>query len=509
MRHGLLILLCLVAAAWFEFQVYPGHSYLEGETQLLVPMLERLDTPGFLSRDLVASNPTFAYTIYDEITQAIHSAGRLNFETALLRQQILFRFAALLGVFLLARALRVAPFAAVVLSGAVNAITRLAAPESFVTNPEATPAAFSFSLVLLAAGLLVHRRPLLAGLAAGVALLYEPTAAAAFWVLIIVAWLADSTDRKLMRPVWPVLVIFALILANLVQLQAGLGSGPNITGRLSNAAIHLTQLRTPSGWVTLWIKHEIWSYLFLITAGMWALVRIARHSTRLANWVFIGLALSGLVSVVAALFLLAERSQLATAMPPARNLAFTVAVSALLCGAASYHAAREARWIESLPWAALLLATIFNSQVLDLLHLKTDAPTYERKPNPDLLSLAEWSKTTWGSSMFQFPDVGKANAPGTFRGLSRRALWADWTSGAIAGDSNDAGQEWWSRWQSTMAGGYSTAGLEKMLPLPIDYFVLSRANQIANVKAAYANSSYVVYDAQDLRDAKKPLKRLE
>src|ERR1022692_1173617 len=113
MRHGLLILLCLLAVTWFEFQVYPGHSYLQGETQLLVPMLERLDTPGFLSRDLVAANPTFAYTIYDEITQALHAEGHLSFEKALYWQQLLFRFAALLGVFLLARALKVVPFAAV------------------------------------------------------------------------------------------------------------------------------------------------------------------------------------------------------------------------------------------------------------------------------------------------------------------------------------------------------------------------------------------------------------
>ena len=96
MRRGLLILLSLLAVTWFEFEVYPGHSYLQGETQLLVPMLERLDTTGFLSRDLVASNPTFAYTIYDEITQALHADGQMSFERALAAQQLLFRFCAIL-----------------------------------------------------------------------------------------------------------------------------------------------------------------------------------------------------------------------------------------------------------------------------------------------------------------------------------------------------------------------------------------------------------------------------
>lgn len=494
MRRGLLIVLALLVVTWFEFQVYPGHSYLHGETQLLVPMLERLDTPGFLSRDLVAANPPFAYTIYDEVTQLIHAEGHFSFEQALLGQQVFFRLTAILGVFLCARGLKVSSFPSVVLSAAVNAITQLDAPQAFVTSLEATPVAFAFSLVLLAAGLLINRNPLLAGLAGGVALLYDPVTAAAFWLVVIVASLADRSLRGLLRTMWPSLLIFVLILGNLMQLQAGLGSGHELTARLNADMVHLTQIRTPWIWLSHWLRPEILSYLFLLVAAVWAFALIWKHTQPLTRWVTVGLVASGFVSVAVAAILLAARVQLATEMPPARNLAISVAISVLVCGAA---AAREKNW----SWAILVLAAVFNAQVLDLLHGKVSLASRPRSSTAEVTELAAWAEqATWGSSMFQFPDDGKQDEPGVFRALSRRSLWADWQSGLIADYSDRAGQEWWARWQANMAGSYSTERLQSMLPLPIDYYVLRREHALARVKPAFSNARFVVYDAQDLRE---------
>ena len=503
MGRGLLILLALLVVTWFEFQVYPGHSYLQGETQLLVPMLERLDTPGFLSRDLVASHPIFAYTIYDEITQLLHKAAHFSFQAALLWQQMLFRLLAVLGVFLWARALKVAPAASVILSGAVNAITQLDAPAAFVTNPEATPVAFASALVFFAAGLLMNRHSLLASLVGGVALLYNPVTGAAFWLVVIVASFADPSLRRHLRPAWPVLMIFALILGNLVQLQAGLGSGQELTGKLSAAMVNLTQVRTPWVWVSNWASTEIWSYLFLFTAGAWALACIWKSAGRLVVWVAIGLALSGLISVLAAAILLANRSPFATEMPPSSNLSFTVAMAVLLCGAAAWNAAQRGRWLNSLAWAAIVVAAAFNAQVLDLLHLKLSLVARNRSA-ADVRELAAWAdQQTWGSSLFQFPDMGKETIPGVFRALSRRALWADWESGAISDYSSEAGQEWWSRWQNTMALPYSAGRLQAMLANPIDYYVLQKPNALIGVRSVYSNAEFVVYDAQDLRETRQ------
>jgi hypothetical protein len=55
-----LLSLAIFAAAWLEFTAFPGHSYLEADTQIYLPMLERVDAPGLLARDLVATNPTLS-----------------------------------------------------------------------------------------------------------------------------------------------------------------------------------------------------------------------------------------------------------------------------------------------------------------------------------------------------------------------------------------------------------------------------------------------------------------
>lgn len=502
MRRGLLIALALLVVTWFEFQVYPGHSYLQGETQLLVPMLERLDTPGFLSRDLVASNPTFAYTIYDEITQLLHAEAHLTFERALLLQQIFFRFVALLGLFLCARALKVRWYAAVFLSAVVSAVTYLAGPGFFVTSPEATPAAFSLSLVFLGTGLLLNRAALLGGVASGLALLYDPVMSAPLWVLVAVMSLSNASLRKYLRPAWPSLIIFGLLLANLVQLQSGLGGEQDLSARLSAAAVQLTRLRTPSTWVTEWIWPSFWNYAFLGVAGIWAASRIWTRLELLTRWIFLGLGFTGLVSVAAAAMLLEARFRMALEMPPARGLALTVVMALLLCGAAATVAAEQQRWRECGAWSLLILAALLNAQVLDLVHLKL-SPRFGRAPQAEMRALGNWAETnTWGSSLFQFPDLAKDNAPGEFRALSRRSLWADWESGVIADYSEAAGQEWWVRWQATMARPYSEERLQKMLNLPIDYYVLRRRDALAGVRPAYSNSLYVVYDAQDVRQAR-------
>ena len=58
-----------------RIEIFPGHTYLHSATQIYLPMLERMDSPGYLSRDLVATNPNVSYTIYDEVTLFLHRRG--------------------------------------------------------------------------------------------------------------------------------------------------------------------------------------------------------------------------------------------------------------------------------------------------------------------------------------------------------------------------------------------------------------------------------------------------
>ena len=108
--------------------------------------------------------------------------------------------------------------------------------------------------------------------------------------------------------------------------------------------------------------------------------------------------------------------------------------------------------------------------------------------------------------MFLFPDAGRDLYPGVFRAASRRAVWVDWSSGALVDGFESVAEEWWGRWQETMQGQFSAERLQSMLALPIDYYVLKRSDSLAEVRPVFLNRRFVVYDAADLRRALDPLR---
>ncbi len=132
---------------------------------------------------------------------------------------------------------------------------------------------------------------------------------------------------------------------------------------------------------------------------------------------------------------------------------------------------------------------------------------YEIIDKRPILEVADWAeKSTWGSSMFLFPDAGRALYPGIFRARSRRALWVDWNSGSLVAYFEPFAVEWWQRWQQTVEGTFSLRRLQNLLPLPIDYYVLKRSNQLADIRPVFINREFVVYDSQDLKNASAPLR---
>src|SRR5882762_9802030 len=174
MRRLLWLCLALAAIGWLEFEIFPGHTYLHSATQIYLPMLERMDSPGYLSRDLVATNPNVSYTIYDEVTLFLHREARLGFQRALEGQQFIFRLAGLIGVFLLARATGVGDAFSLLIAGLGKVGAALPGPAVYTVNTEPVPMAFACGATLLAAGLLATAKPLLGALAGAIALLYDP-----------------------------------------------------------------------------------------------------------------------------------------------------------------------------------------------------------------------------------------------------------------------------------------------------------------------------------------------
>lgn len=494
MRRTFLLLVAIAAITWAEFEIFPGHTYLHGDTQLLLPILERLDSPGFLSRDLVATNPNVTYTIYDEVTLFLHEATRLDFRTALTAQQIFCRGGAVLGIFLLALAAGVGDLGALLISALVNLGAMLPGPAVLVTDLEPTPRAFAFGLVLLAMGLLARARPLLAGLAGGLALVYHVPTAAPFWAVALLAFIFERRLRPLLRPALGILVVFALLLGNLAQLQPGVVEPQPLFARISARLATLQQFRTSYVWVSLWAGRQIWIYLAVWVCAVWATTRVWPRLNLQLRWFFVVMPLFGILSVPASDLLLEHlRWSLIPALQPARTLVFTVVIALLTCGIAGIHAAKSRRPPEAALWFLVVLLAPLST-----------IPQFRHRTLPAeaaVTELADWAeKNTWGSSMFLFPDAGRELYPGIFRAESRRCLWVDWKSGAQMKYFENVGEEWWERWRETMAPDFSTGRLQAMLPLPIDYFVLKRAHALTTVRPVFRNQQFVVYDAADLRN---------
>jgi hypothetical protein len=496
MQRALFVLLGIAVITWFEFGIYPGHTYLHSDTQILLPVLERLDTPGFLSRDLVATHPHLTYTIYDEATLFLHEAAGLSFQRALTLEQLLCRVAGVLGVFMVASAVGFRDAFALLLSALVNLGATLVGPATAVTDPEPTPHAFAFGLILLALGLIAGEKPLLAALAAGLALLYHAPTAAPFWAFVILAFVVDRRLRHLLRPLLISLVIFALLLANLAQLQPGIVEPQRFLGRVSNHLAAIEHFRIPQFWVSTWAGREIWLYLALWVCGVWATARIWPFLNRQLRWLLAALPLCGIVSVPLSDLLLEHlRWSLVPALAPARTLVYTVVIAVFLCAAAAIRAASAHRVKEAICWSMVVLAVQLSA-------LSSRVHAHTTIPDASVLQLAEWAeRSTWGSSMFLFPDGGRSLYPGMFRAAARRAVWVDWESGLQMRYFESVADEWWDRWRQTMEPGFSPQRLQPMLSLPVDYYVLKRAHQLAAAKPVFANDNFVVYDATDLRDA--------
>jgi hypothetical protein len=548
MWRSLLLGLAILAVVYIEYEIYPGHSFLQGETQIYVPVLERLDSPGFLVRDLVATHPQVTYTIYDEATLFLHKATGLSLERSLEWQQFLFRVAAATGIYMLVLSTRVNRLLALTLTSIVCLGALLPGPAAAFPDREPVPREFAFGLVLLAAGWLVTEKPLLSGLSGGLALAYCPSIASVFWVPVALGYVFDRRLRPLFRPSLTVLLVFILLLANLAQLQPGIAEAQPFFRPISRSWEAVQKRTAGTAWVSLWAGQQIWHYLAIWVCGLWATARIWTKLNLQTRYFLLILPLLGVLSVPASwLFLEGLRWPIAAQVQPARALLYTVSFSAVTCAIAGLWAVQELRLREAASWFFLLFANTLSEGVLNVLRitglrhllefcaagllacglaflihqfLQHKSPLIFVAPlvavlcsflmngvgsagtTESIAEVAAWAESsTWGSSMFLFPDAQRALYPGVFRARSRRALYVDWGGRGVSTIFESFATEWWKRWGQTMAGSFRAGKLQDMLEYPIDYYVLKRANMLRTVRPVFATREYLVYDAQDLRNA--------
>src|SRR5436305_12203229 len=90
MKHIATASLCL-ALALLTFYQFPGHTWLQQDTQIYAPILEHLRDPGVLRNDIVVQQPHLAYSLYDEVAIGLRAVTGLGFHEVLAAQQLAAR----------------------------------------------------------------------------------------------------------------------------------------------------------------------------------------------------------------------------------------------------------------------------------------------------------------------------------------------------------------------------------------------------------------------------------
>src|SRR3982751_4416247 len=96
--------LCLAFALLTFFQ-FPGHTWLQQDTQIYAPILEHLRDPALLRNDILVQHPHVTFTLYDEAALALRAVSHRPFREVLGAQQIVTRALGIWGMLMMAAAL--------------------------------------------------------------------------------------------------------------------------------------------------------------------------------------------------------------------------------------------------------------------------------------------------------------------------------------------------------------------------------------------------------------------
>ena len=95
----------VAALALLTFFQFPGHTYLQQDSQIYVPILENLRDPSVLRNDILTQHPHVAFTLYDETALLLRKVTGLRFHEILAAQQLVTRALGIWGLYLMAAAL--------------------------------------------------------------------------------------------------------------------------------------------------------------------------------------------------------------------------------------------------------------------------------------------------------------------------------------------------------------------------------------------------------------------
>jgi hypothetical protein len=497
--------------ALLTFFQFPGHTWLQQDTQIYAPILEHLSDPAVLRNDPVAQHPHVAFTLYDEAARVLRRATGLSFREVLEAQQIATRGLGIWGLYLLATAMGLSLWPALAATALVSLGAYIAGPSVLTFEYEPTPRAFAVPLLFCAMGLAAHRRWMAASVVGAAAFLYHPPTTLPFWAVFGPMLLWRRRWRELAVP-----VSAALLLAAAARLQ-GDANMPWFA-RLTPLDEQLQRLRTAYVWISLWPASQIVQELALALIAAGAFLRIRSKSASEALLLIGALAGIGLLSMPLS-WLLLERMHwsLLPQIQPLRALLFVALAAQLFSAVAALRASSRLEafgWFAAAflipvqPWplravaVAVALAGLCAFTRLAvlaaffLLPIAGGVVNYPRLHTREVAELSSWaSRSTPPDAVFLFADAPRSLAPGIFRAESLRAIYVDWKSGGQVNYLSDFARQWWFRWQQTLARGFQPGDLPRYSGLGIQYVVIRPENRLSFVPV-FANSAYLVYRLQ-------------
>jgi hypothetical protein len=290
-------------------------------------------------------------------------------------------------------------------------------------------------------------------------------------------------------------------------------------------------MRAAYVWVSTFPISRILHHIILFALALAAFTRIRREVGFELRLFLLGLPILGLASMPVSWLLLEHwRWALVPQIQPMRTLLFVALSMEVLTAAAGVWATKSRRPFEAVGWLALAyllpldpvitepvpwrrlalvlllaIATAFALQraprfspavalaAFFAIPMLGGIVNYPRLHTPEIEQLSQWARSaTSKDAVFLFPDAGRALDPGLFRSEALRAVYVDWKGGGQVNYLKDFGEQWWFRWQQTMANGFRPTDLPKYGALGITYVVLRPPDRLPR-PAVFENAKYVVY----------------
>ncbi len=358
----------LAALALLSYFQYPGHIYLQSDTQIYAPMFERFRDPSLLGRDPMVTRAHTAFTLYDEWARAAAWATGLDFEGALGILHVVIRVTLLAGIFLIARAMGVSEALAVACAGIYALGGGVAGPSVLLVEYEPVPRAFALGPVLLALGLAAHGRYLAAGMAGAAGFLLHPTTSGPYWAVYAALLFVPDDPEEMKKRLWAL----APLGVAMVGLKLAAGWQPGVTERqafltrIDGPWEELIRMRASYVWVSLWPPLYFWQYGSMLALVGAAYLRLRQFVQPVLRFFLVGLCGLGLLSLPVSYVLLEKlKWGIVPQAQPLRTLLFLEVFALVAAVVMAFElACKEGKLLGAVWWAAAGLAVGIQPRLL-------------------------------------------------------------------------------------------------------------------------------------------------